>query len=121
MNNNYFFYSEIEESSGSFKITFKINFSTFRENKSTSEYSLWFQSCSHSLNLIVSCGNVIGNKCGPCSNQVLFCGTTTIDIDHSIFLNNTAINMFKQGSQQHKLTNSDSFVDSDSAFINYFA
>ncbi|EAY22914.1 hypothetical protein TVAG_076610 [Trichomonas vaginalis G3] len=101
------YYSILEGKSGT------CNFSTFIENSQTGSESLCFDSYSDSLAQTVSYCNVIGNKCETDNNQVLFsCGYAT-NVDHCIFLNNTAKYMFYISSG-YTLTISCSNVESKS-------
>ncbi|EAY18483.1 hypothetical protein TVAG_083360 [Trichomonas vaginalis G3] len=96
--------------------SFSCNFSTFRGNNQTETYSLFFEinaGSPRSIQTISYC-NVIGNKCGTDNNQVLFVSTYTTNVDHCIFLNNTAKYMFHNDVKNYKLTISDSYVDSQS-------
>ncbi|EAY17892.1 hypothetical protein TVAG_011180 [Trichomonas vaginalis G3] len=91
------------------------NFSNFRENNQTDRNSIVFFTFGHrSLNQTFSYCNVIGNKCGTDNHQVLFYSCYTTNVDHCIFLNNTAQYMFGQYFEVDILTISESYVESNS-------
>ncbi|EAY13522.1 hypothetical protein TVAG_343510 [Trichomonas vaginalis G3] len=90
------------------------NFSTFRENNQTGTISLgfnWYRGLTQYIETISYC-NVIGNKCGTGSYQVLFLSDYTTNVDNCIFVNNTAKYMFSEYYGFHNLTISDSYVES---------
>ncbi|EAX99285.1 hypothetical protein TVAG_113010 [Trichomonas vaginalis G3] len=91
------------------------SFSTFRENNQTKTNSLYFyyNPISHSTTQEFSYCNVIENKCGTDNEQVLFNCNSKTNVDHCIFLNNTAKYMFKQSSKSI-LTISDSYAEPNS-------
>ncbi|EAY15304.1 hypothetical protein TVAG_394480 [Trichomonas vaginalis G3] len=116
-NNNITYNKCWEYSSISFVLDGKsgyCNYSTFRENNQTGSYSLVFNSRSPSLIQTVSYCNVIGNKCGTDSNQVLFSCQYNTNVDHCVFLNNTAAYMFWIYWEGYTLTITDSYVQSKS-------
>ena len=73
-----------------------------------------FWSNSDSLTQTVSYCNVIGNKCETDNNQVLFSCWYTTNVDHCVFLRNTAKDMFQQYYYSSTLTISESYVDPQS-------
>ncbi|EAX96824.1 hypothetical protein TVAG_107110 [Trichomonas vaginalis G3] len=90
------------------------NFSTFRENNQTGSSSLVFISSTNSYIQAVSYFNVIGNKCNTNSNQVLFFCNYNTNVDHCVFLNNTAAYMFDISYKGYTLTITDSCIQSKS-------
>ena len=96
------------------------NFSTFRGNNQSESYSLEFYINSNEgtnddiLTHTVSYCNIIENKCRTDDNQVLFYCKFTTNVDHCIFLNNTAKYMFYEYSKGYTLTISNSYVDDKS-------
>ena len=87
------------------------NYSTFRENNQTGGDSLRFWSNDDSLIQTVSYCNVIGNKCGTNGDQVLFFCNCNTNVDHCVFLNNTAKYMFTIYYSGCTLTITDSYVE----------
>ncbi|EAX96815.1 hypothetical protein TVAG_107020 [Trichomonas vaginalis G3] len=88
------------------------NFSTFRENSQTTGLSLIFYSNSE-IQTVSYC-NVIGNKCRTYNDASLFYCWHNTNVDHCVFLNNTAANMFRILREDCTLTITDSYVQSKS-------
>ncbi|EAY01072.1 hypothetical protein TVAG_481420 [Trichomonas vaginalis G3] len=92
------------------------NFTTFIGNKQSRSQSLRFTVYNDETSLIqtVSYCNVIGNKCGTNSNQVLFSCKYNTNIDHCVFFKNTAKWMFYIEYSDYKLTITDSCIETQS-------
>ncbi|EAX90741.1 hypothetical protein TVAG_092140 [Trichomonas vaginalis G3] len=90
------------------------NFSTFRENNQIESYSLMFESNTPSEIQTVSYCNVIGNKCGTDSDQILFICWHNTTVDHCVILNNIAVYMFQIARDNCALAITDSCIQSNS-------
>ena len=95
----------------------KYNFSIFRENSQSSTQSFLFNSNDAALTQKISYCNVIKNNCGKEINQVLFSCSYLTNVDHCIFLNNSAKYMFQQNKEGSNLVIFDSYVELNSATL----